>query len=245
MSIVLATANDWLTRHLATQMEFVFYSYLKCFFAARGPANQAVIAGSYALYYCMLAKGQEAGFVPNDVDIFLTVKEYATLFQVLCSFFSQHIMLEMVDTGVTTTYRSQNSNPKEMPLAGILEFRIRDKRNGQKSHKIQMIIYNNEAFCFQSTAAFTEFVLGNFDISVCKVSMPFETKPHEFYFTQTKHMDDICNKEFSMIVKEDEIASRMFDRMSKYSERGFRIREITCANASIDKHSFERKNSQK
>lgn len=229
--MLLNVPNYRVRLNVAVQQEVIFFSFMQRWMKKNQRAH-CFIAGSYALHTFMRSIGLtkhtlDHGFVPNDVDIYVTVDDKFTIMLMLCHFQIKHPMYKIESLRFYKTYSGMFLRSQ---ISGILELQLSHKFF-LKTIKVQIIMlwsgYRLSVF------QVAQSVIGAYDISVCKVAMVSGANPMMFYFKDGQDALDIDTLRYSFRFRDGHSNEKALSRIAKYSSRGFALDRIFLENHGL------------
>jgi hypothetical protein len=208
--------------------ETKLFAYIQNWLKRRTIGGHAIIAGSYALHAFMCSSGQseytnQHGFVPNDIDIYLNI-QMSMMVMIVTSFLVMHSEYALVNFQFKNSYPNTSSH-----IEGIIEFRL---VSVDKATKVQLISWNSDASFF-SAYELGHAVISLFDISVCRVAITSTKQLSRYYFIDYQDAIDIYLHRFKIQMKPREKTSSVFNRILKYTDRGFYLYQLVFKHGVI------------
>lgn len=226
--MLLNVPNYRVRLNVAIQPEMIFFAFVQRWIK-RNEFGHCFVAGSYALHTMMRAIGlwkelHESGFVPNDIDIYVTIDDRAILDTMLTHFQINNPMYKLTSIRQYNTYSGAFL---QSHISGILELDL-SHEFFDRPFRVQLImLWSGHRFSVFDVA---RSVIGAYDISVCKVSMVSANNPLLFYFKDGEDALDVHDLRFSYRFRKHMNMKTGFLRVNKYCSRGFNLNRILFDN---------------
>lgn len=160
---------------VSNDVRFAVFKHIEAFFDKHFKNIFVVVAGSYALRNFCICRDVDVTIVPDDIDIYVSVDNIATVFAAFSNFLYEttFVIGDMKMRGCYLYGRQY--------IHGILDILLVEQEPF-KTFRIQIICFKDpDVNTYGNKEDFATSIISNYDISVCRVAI-LSAKYLEYFF---------------------------------------------------------------